>query len=147
MLIQFDSKADAQEAFGLIRKSSLILNDLGFGDGEKIEVRYHLSSSLSELLRTTNILRKEANLGYCRALTSNQTVEIFEKKEAGSTKVIARSLQDVFDLKNKLLKDGTISANSPAVELERTARRQRKRDRVVASIEGEPSGESSQKRR
>lgn len=147
MMIQFECKADAQEAFALIRKAQPTLRDIGLGDEGKIEVRYHLSSFLSELLRTANIVKKEANLGFCRALTSNQTVEIFHIKEPGSPKIIVRSFQEVLELKDKLLSEGRIATSSPAATLEKTSRPQRKRARAVPDKGAQASDESAHKRR
>lgn len=117
MLVQFSCKQDAQETFQHIRRSNTDLAALGLGEQGKVEVRYHLSSHLGELLRSANIVRKEAGWEYCRPLTSQQAVELVKSKAPNSRKVTVRNIQELMNLKDGLLKDGVITMNSPANQI------------------------------
>lgn len=119
VLVQFNSKQDAQEVFKQLRQNP------GPTDNTKLEVRYHLSSHLYELLKSANLLKREAGWAYARPLTSNQTVEIVKNKEPNSRRVTVRNLQELVNLKNTLLNDGAISRSSPANEItaQRTLRK------------------------
>lgn len=118
IVAQFLSKSDAQEIFSRIR--SLENNQLSFfglGEAGKVEVRYHLSTFLSELSKTATIIRKEANWAFARAITSNQTVELVKAKGRESQKVVLHSIQDALEFRNDLMAEGTLNSNSPAAKL------------------------------
>lgn len=141
MLVQFNSKQDAQEIFLHLRRSSnLNLESLALGSNGKVEVRYHLSTHLSELLRSANLLRREAGWAYCRPLTSTQCVELFKTKEPNSPKVTVRNLIELVDLKDSLLKDGFIATSSPANQIT-TERPLRKRPN---NMKGNPPKKTAQ---
>ena len=81
ILVQFPCKPDAQEVFMKVRKArDTSLRGMSLGDSGKIEVRYHLSTFLGNLLRAATLVKKEANWAFCRPFTSGQSVEMVKSR-------------------------------------------------------------------
>lgn len=114
----FESKPDAMEVFRQARESKkLSLEATGLGGIGEIEIRHHLSTFLSELLKTANLIRKDAGWMFCRPITSNQTVELTKSREQGAERYIASSLQDLYRFRDRLVREGSIKSDSPAAKI------------------------------
>ena len=121
ILLQFHIKQDAQLVFTQIRQvQNMSLEALAMGENGKVEVRHHLGAGLSELLRSANIVRREAGLAFARPLTSSQSVEIVWTKEQNSKRITVKNLRELVELKDRLQVEGSLPKNSPANEISRT---------------------------
>ena len=141
VIVQFDCAPTAQEVFRHIRKcTDTSLAVLGLNGSGKVEVRYHLSTFLNELLRTAMIIKREANWAFCRPITRDQSIEMMKTREANSPKVVVHSITDLIELKNKLLKEGALQPTSPAANLTtETIQRPTRKRRLAADNGGRPA--------
>ena len=97
-----------------------------------MEVRYHLSSFLGDLLRAATVVKKEAGWAFCRPLTSDQSIEMVKNSKNTSERVMIRSSEELLAFKDRLPKEGQIRMDSPAANLTVQPRNLRKR-----KLEGE----------
>lgn len=132
ILIQFLCKSDAQEVFQKLRKNpDMSLQFLSLGTTGKVEIRYHLSTFLGDLLRAATTVKKDANWSYCRPITSTQTIEMVKTKDANSERITIKSMDDLIRFRDALMDQGEIQPNSPAAAINSTETCTRKRLRPV----------------
>lgn len=138
IVVEPSCKPTAQEVFQYIRRTpDTSLNFLDLHGEGKVEVRYHLSKHLNDLLRSASLIKKEANWMYCHALTSEQAVEMVRTKATNSEQVKIHTMKELMDFRDQLLKEGFITPSSPAAKIQENLRTLRKRLRDEKAKESE----------
>ena len=132
VVIEFTCKPEAQDAFHQLRKAGdVTLQALSLGESGRVEVRFHLSTFLSNLLKSANVVKKDAGWTYCRPFTSDQTVELVRSKDDNAERIKIGSMEELMKFRDKLIEDGSIAPNSPAATLKTTDSNGRKRQRTI----------------
>lgn len=131
----FESKLHAQEAFHQIRMTGNLTSDMiGMDGNSRIDVRFHLSKHLTQLLRSASLLKREMGWQKCRPYSDSQTVEL-RKDETSATHVF-HTMEELVTFKNQLIDTNVLPPTSPAANIgQRPIRAARKRTESKAAID------------
>ena len=92
------------------------------GEVGKVEVSYHLSGFLGDLLRAATLVRRGAGWPFFGPTTGDQTIGMVKNRGVNSEKIIIRTTEDLMVFEDRLLTEGQILTDCPAAYLSITRR-------------------------
>ena len=104
----------------------------------RVDVRFHLSGHLTELLRAASLLKRELQWSSCRPLSDTRSVEL--KKDEASDPVFISDMEELVIFKDRMLESKLLQPTSPAASIGKSSvrsnrGRSRKRAESKATVE------------
>lgn len=145
ILVTFECKPHAQDAFHLVRKMpNLNAGVLELDENSRIDVRFHLSKHLTHLLKSASLLKREISWSMCRPHSDTQTVEL--KKDGSSEAHVFSNIEELIAFKDQMIEKKILSPASPAANIGRPQRVNRKRAESKATAEANAASHASKKK-